>query len=70
MSYGLAICSTCLREVHQDGPKDEHDRSTWTHCEDKSPRCAGAVSRYPDPANGVDVVGRACRADEVRFNEH
>lgn len=67
MSYGLAICSACLHEVHQNGPRDpKTDRRTWLHCETGTTICDGAVARYSDPANGVDVAGAPCRGDEMR----
>lgn len=58
MSWGIAICSKCRREVHQDGPNQ-----TWTHCEDKSPRCERANSAYPK--EGEKPVGRVCGADDM-----
>lgn len=66
MSYGLAICSMCRHEVHQDGPR-VNDRATWRHCEDKSPLCIGAEARYPDKL--VSLLGKACRADEITPGE-
>ena len=56
MSYGIVICSVCKREVHQDGPNH-----TWTHCEDKTPRCEKAHSSYPD--NVGEIVGKWCGMD-------
>lgn len=56
MSIGLVICSICYREVHQDGPNH-----TWTHCEDKSPRCDGASSIYPK--NRAEIKGKFCGCD-------
>lgn len=61
------MCSLCRREVHQDGPPLKPDAEpgfrqvTWTHCEDKSPRCAGASSI--NPAGRENIVGRFCGAD-------
>lgn len=69
MSYGLVICSSCRREVHQDGPNHPTGPTgrqlakTWTHCEDKSPRCDGAVSVYPKQAQ--EIVGPVCCRDEL-----
>ncbi len=57
MSFGLVICSTCKREVHQDG-----ENHTWRHCEDKSPRCEGAVSAYPTDKSGI--AGKFCGMDD------
>jgi hypothetical protein len=59
MSEGLAICSNCKREVHQDGPNH-----SWRHCEDKSPRCENGVSIYPQSKS--DIVGKYCGEDEPR----
>lgn len=56
MSTGLVVCSTCSREIHQDGPG-----STWLHCEDKSPRCVGASARHPQSID--EIVGKWCGAD-------
>lgn len=56
MSTGLAICSACKREVHQDGPLQ-----TWTHCVDKSPLCQAATSIYP--SHSRDIVGPWCGQD-------
>ena len=65
MSCGLAICSACLHEVHQTGPRDpETNRRTWVHCETGLTICDGAVARYPDPTSGINVAGVPCRADE------
>lgn len=58
MSCGLVICSECRREVHQDGPDQ-----TWRHCQDKTPRCDGAVSRYP--SSRAEIVGPFCGADDL-----
>lgn len=57
MSTGLVICSTCKREVHQDG-----ENQTWRHCEDKSSRCAGAKSIYP--SSKAEIVGKFCGGDD------
>lgn len=57
MSTGIVVCSLCRREVHQDGP-----HHTWTHCDDKSPRCVGAVSSYPSDKS--EIVGPYCGVDE------
>lgn len=66
MSYGLVICSACLHEVHQTGPRDpKTNRRTWVHRETGMNICDGAVARYPDPANGLEVAGKPCRIDEV-----
>lgn len=62
MSYGLVICSVCKREVHQDGPNQ-----TWRHCEDKTPRCAGAVSAYPQTTN--EIRGKWCGRDNLTESE-
>lgn len=56
MSYGIVICSVCHREVHQDGLCQ-----SWTHCEDKSPRCEGANSIYP--SSPADIKGEWCGKD-------
>jgi hypothetical protein len=62
MSSGLVICSKCRRELHQDGiPSQEHG---WRHCEDKTPRCAGAHTDYATPDQ---VKGVACLADDYRM---
>lgn len=66
MSYGLAICSICRHEVHQDGPK-VNNRATWLHCEGKSPLCKGAIPRYPDKF--ASLLGNACRRDEITPSE-
>lgn len=64
MSSGIVICSKCKREVHQDGPRvpsGSFTVATWRHCEDKTPRCAGATSDYPRSV--ADIVGKWCGAD-------
>lgn len=72
MSYGLVICGACKREVHQDGPSElvphtfgngSSEVTTWRHCEDKTPRCAGASSKYPEST--VEIVGPFCGRDDV-----
>lgn len=69
MSYGLAICSICRHEVHQNGPFDEiRKRRLWLHCEDKTPICDGAVARYPDKF--ATVLGNPCKRDEVLPGEN
>lgn len=63
MSTGLVICSACRREVHQDGGRPAPDQPAgWRHCEDQSPRCEGATSRYPE--NAGEIVGLYCGADD------
>ena len=62
MSTGLVICSECKREVHQDGPHLLDEPDTWRHCEDKSPRCKGADSTYPQDRS--EIVGKFCGMDE------
>jgi hypothetical protein len=66
----MVVCSECRREVHQDGPvhyikpgsmSASYPVRGWRHCDDKSERCAGAVSTYPRAR--ADVSGRACYAD-------
>lgn len=54
MSMGIVVCSVCNREVHQES-------SGWIHCDDKTPRCAGAVSAYPDSLGAI--VGKWCGRD-------
>jgi len=66
VSYGLAICSICRHEVHQNGPR-VNDKATWLHCEDKSLLCSGAVARYPD--RFASLLGNACRSDEISPEE-
>jgi hypothetical protein len=65
MSTGIVVCSACQREVHQDGPKDARGTTTWTHCEDGTPRCAGATSDYPD--SRAAIKGRWCGRDQDPF---
>ena len=60
MSYGLVICSACKREVHQDG-----ENQTWRHCEDKTPRCEGAVSSYPTEKS--EIIGDFCGKDDMEI---
>lgn len=73
MSSGIVVCSACKREVHQNGAivhgsRCECPRSSgwcttgWTHCEDKTPRCAGATSDFPEST--AEIVGRWCGIDE------
>lgn len=59
MSMGMVICSKCKKEVHQWGRKGVRDG--WIHCEDKSPRCEGATSDYPQSHN--EVNGPWCGKD-------
>jgi hypothetical protein len=61
MSYGLVICSQCKREVHQTGPRDQHGKYGWQHCEDKTARCEAAESVYP--AAKSDIRGQYCGHD-------
>ena len=61
MSYGMVICSKCKREVHQDGPGQ-----SWTHCEDKTPRCEGAQSIYPSKDRS-ELVGKWCAKDDIQW---
>jgi hypothetical protein len=64
VSYGLVICNQCKREVHQDGsPTLPNGPNTWRHCEDKTPRCVGAVSIYPSAR--ADIAGKWCGRDEM-----
>jgi hypothetical protein len=66
MSSGVVVCSACRREVHQDGPPawpSPGAALTWRHCEDKTPRCAGAHSAFP--ASPADIVGRWCGMDQT-----
>lgn len=63
MSNGIVVCSICGREVHQDGPAVKvgaYEQYTWLHCEDKTPRCEGAISDF---AMGKDPVGKWCGRD-------
>ena len=68
VSWGVVACSTCRREVHQNGPEEKPDapagfrRSTWLHCEDQTPRCEGASSDYLQNLKGAPV-GRFCNID-------
>jgi hypothetical protein len=59
MSTGIVICSTCHREVHQDGDRDL--RNGWLHCENGLPICIGASAVYPDSVG--DIAGRWCGRD-------
>lgn len=62
MSWGLVICNVCRREVHQDGERNIPDGpNQWRHCEDKTPRCDGATSRYL--AAGERPTGAYCERD-------
>lgn len=56
MSYGIVICSVCKSEVHQDG-----ENHGWRHCEDKTPRCEGGSSGYPQSLS--EIVGKWCGRD-------
>lgn len=70
MSTGLVICSACKREVHQDGPAEtvplpdgkSYQRSTWRHCEDKSPLCEGASREFPQAVD--EIRGKFCAGDD------
>lgn len=62
MSTGLVICSVCKREVHQDAPFKQGEPRGWRHCEDKTPRCAGATSDYP--LSAAEIRGRWCGSDD------
>ena len=67
MSTGIVICSTCKREVHQDGPFDPKTNAySWTHCEDKTPRCEGATSDWP--VSKDEIKGKWCGADEAYYD--
>lgn len=59
MSWGLVVCATCYREIHQDG--DRNVELGWRHCEDKSPRCKNAAAVYPQ--SNKDIVGEWCGRD-------
>lgn len=59
MSSGLVICSTCGKEVHQDGPKH-----TWRHCSrfhGWTPICDKAGAIYPQRRE--EITGMCCQAD-------
>jgi len=60
MSYGLAICANCHKEVHQTG--DSTIEKGWIHCEDNTPRCADAGSIYAE--DKTQIVGNWCGADD------
>lgn len=73
MSTGLVVCSECKREVHQNGPRNHGARcrcptdagwcpSTWLHCDDQTPRCAGASAVFPAQRN--EIVGAYCGLDD------
>lgn len=61
MGCGLIVCSSCNREMHQDGSREIEDG--WRHCEDKTPRCGGAHGKYP--ASRQEIVGRFCGMDDL-----
>lgn len=67
MSCGLVICSACKREVHQDGEFDGPSRG-WRHCVDKTARCEGATSKYPEST--AEIAGRFCGADDYPERHH
>lgn len=60
MSWGMCICSTCKREVHQDGPMKDGRRG-WTHCENSTPMCDGARADYVQTLS--EVKGKWCGCD-------
>lgn len=54
----MVICSSCKREVHQDG--DMEVSNGWQHCEQQTPICEGATAKWPE----VDeIVGSYCGCD-------
>ena len=65
MSSGLVVCSTCGKEVHQDGPRDaQTGRASWRHCSRLhgwTALCQGATAVYPRSMG--DIVGLFCQAD-------
>lgn len=62
MSYGLVVCSECMCEVHQTGPRDQ--QRGWQHCEDKTPMCILANAIYPKTK--AEICGPYCGKDEWR----
>lgn len=63
MSWGMCICSTCKREVHQTGEifTGGIRRATWQHCDDKSEICLGARADYAQSLS--EVKGKWCGSD-------
>jgi DNA-directed RNA polymerase subunit RPC12/RpoP len=56
VSYGLAICSVCSREVHADS------EGGWTHCVDRTPICDAATVALPQST--TEIVGKWCGRDD------
>jgi hypothetical protein len=63
MSSGIVVCSKCNREVHQDGDMLLTGSRGWRHCEDKTARCPGASSVYPNSVR--DIKGPYCGRDDI-----
>ena len=66
MSYGIVICSSCLRELHQDG--DRAVGNGWLHCEDKTPICVGGTADYPK--SETEIRGAWCGRDRGPVDEN
>ncbi len=52
MRYGIVMCSTCNREVHQD----DGSGRTCHHCEDHTAMCESATAIYPKSTK--EIVGK------------
>lgn len=62
MAWGIRICSTCNREVHQIGRRCKEGKRIWEHCEDRTTVCEGAKSIAPKSKD--DIQGEWCGCDE------
>lgn len=60
MSYGIAVCSKCRREIHQTGTA--MDKWAWTHCEDGTDQCPHGKRDY---AAAGEPLGKWCGRDGV-----
>ena len=68
MSYGLVICSSCKREVHQTGRIELTSGriAKWIHCEDSSSICGGnSIAIYPKSKE--EIVGKFCGRDDLKI---
>jgi len=68
MSFGIAICSKCKREVHQQSLLNREQRFVsqsrkWVHCEDGSDICTGATAVHA--TSTAEIQGKWCGADDL-----
>ena len=60
MSWGMVMCSTCKREVHQ-ARRPSDGVLYWYHCDDKSDICPHSQADYV--RSTTEVKGKWCGFD-------